>query len=175
MRARSPSAASGQRATTRRRSRAPTLPKPEAAWRAAGLSIVPQPAARRRRQPRARLRRARGPPREWRPPHEAWRVRAQRSRQRSWDWPTGDCVREQIHTHAKRSLVQRRRILVYLRVLPAIAEVAFVIVEHRKAVANEDPEPSSRLAVVLVDLWQAPGEVVYQVIHRMRERHVDER
>jgi hypothetical protein len=50
-------------------------------------------------------------------------------------------------------LMKLGRIIVHLAVLPPVAEVRRVVVEHREAVADEDTEPTRRVAVVLVNLW----------------------
>src|SRR4051812_14081178 len=72
--------------------------------------------------------------------------------ERSWIGSAGDCVDEQVHTHAERRLVELGRILVHLRILPAVAEVTRVAVVHGEAVSEEYAESTRGFPVVFVNL-----------------------
>src|SRR6185437_6563770 len=54
-------------------------------------------------------------------------------------------------------------------------EVARKAVVHGEPVAEKDPESARRQPIVLVDLRDALGEIVDDVVDRMRERYVDQR
>src|SRR4026209_1187966 len=98
-------------------------------------------------------------------------VRVLRAREGSFFRATRYCINEQVHTHAERSLMKRWRIVVRPWILPTVSKVTLVAVEHRQAVANEDPEAASRLAIVLVNLRKPWRKVLYDMIDRVRERH----
>src|SRR6185312_5057726 len=91
------------------------------------------------RAPMAATRRKRSRATSWRRVMRASRERAARHR-----------IHEEIHTHAQRGLVQRRRIMIDLGVLPAVSEIARIDVVHHQPVTDENAEALCRLAVVHV-------------------------
>src|SRR5687767_3745907 len=95
-------------------------------------------------------------------------VRVLRAREGSFFRSTRYGINEQVHTHAKRGLVKRGGIIVSPRILPAVPEVALKAVENRQAIANEDPESTCRLPVVLVNLREPGRKVVHDMIDRVR-------
>src|SRR5215207_4304120 len=99
-------------------------------------------------------------------------VLARRARSGSFVWSTGDGVHEQIYPHAKRGLVNRWRVTVSTRILPAVTKIALKAVENGQPIPDEDPESASCFAVVLVHLRKAGRKVVNDMIDRMRERHI---
>src|SRR5687767_4736185 len=99
-------------------------------------------------------------------------VRVRRARGGSFVRATRYGINEQVHTHADRGLVKRWWIVVRPGILPTVSKVALVAVEQRQSIANEDPEATSRFAIVLVNLRKSGGKVVYDMIDRVRERHI---
>src|SRR5260221_3913765 len=102
------------------------------------------PAARSPQAPRAEALCARPPP----------------GRESSRDRPTRHGIYEEIHSHTQRRFVQCRRIVIRLGIFPPIAEIARVRVVDRDAISETNPESAGPLPVVLVNLRNAPPNIV---------------
>src|SRR5438034_2309939 len=71
-------------------------------------------------------------------------------------------------------LVKLRRIVVDLGILPPVTQVGLIGIVHDQPVAQKDTETLRRQAIMLVDLGDAPGEVVHQVIDGVAQRDLNQ-
>src|SRR5437763_10880416 len=71
--------------------------------------------------------------------------------------------------------MERGRIVIDRGVLPTIPQVARKAVVHGEPVAKKNAEPARGEPVMHMDLGEALGQVVYDVVDRVRKRNVDER
>src|SRR5690606_16184890 len=86
-----------------------------------------------------------------------------------------DRVHNEVHAHAQRLLVERGRVFISTHVLPSVAQVALVRIEHGQPIANEDTEAAGRLPVVFVDLGQPVLEAVHHVVDGVTHGNVHQR
>src|SRR5215217_7001619 len=69
-------------------------------------------------------------------------------------------VGKQVDTHPQRGFPLFGWIVMHLRILPPVAQIALIGVVDRQAAVQEDPEPLGRFAIVHVNLGNSLGQIV---------------
>src|SRR5687768_13391942 len=148
----------------------PTQPGPRPARAPSRLArSTPRPPAPRRAPPPRRSRPARGPSGGADEPRP--RARPQCG---TGSPATSHRIEEEIGPHAERGFPFFRQVVVHVGILPAIAQIGLVAVEHDEPSVQKDPEALGRFPIMLVNLGDALGEVVKRVVDGMIQRHLDQ-
>src|SRR6267378_4538564 len=116
-----------------------------------GRLPTPPVTARARAQPRLAPRRGRRAPRRA-PAPERGEPPGDAAGAPSPSFGFAHCVREEIHTHAQRRLVQLGGVMIDIGVFPPVPEIRLIGVVYDKPVSQKNAEPLRGQPVVLVDL-----------------------